>query len=57
MDKEFWNNIVICCNGAYPLKVISLVDCDEMPAMRLIYEAMNQAKEKIQANSNGVQKR
>lgn len=61
MDKEFWKNIVICCNGVYPLiKVLRLVDSDEMPAtgaMGLIYEAMDQAKEKIQANFNDVQKR
>ncbi|XP_058774187.1 uncharacterized protein LOC131648448 [Vicia villosa] len=58
MDKEFWKDIVICCKGAYPLiKVLRLVDSDEMPAMGLIYEAMDQAKEKIQASFNGVQRR
>ncbi|CAK8575933.1 unnamed protein product [Lathyrus sativus] len=57
MDKEFWKNIVICCNRAYPLiKVLRLVDFGEIPAMGLIYEEMDKAKEKIQANFNGVQR-
>ncbi|KAK8949302.1 40S ribosomal protein S3a [Platanthera zijinensis] len=48
MDKEFWKNIVIYLKGAYPLiKVLQLVDSDEKPAMRFIYEEMDRAKEKI----------
>lgn len=58
IDKEFWKNIIICLKGVFPLiKVLRLVDSDENPAMRLIYEAMDEAKEKIQTNFNGVQKR
>lgn len=57
MDKDFWKDIVTCCKGAFPLiKVLRLVDSDEQPAMGLIYEAMDQAKEKIQSNLNGVQR-
>jgi len=48
MDKEFWKDIVTCCKGAFPLiEVLRLVDSDEQPAMGWIYEAMDQAKEKI----------
>jgi hypothetical protein len=58
MDKEFWKDVIICLKGASPLiKVLRLVDSDEEPSMRLIYEAMDQAKEKIQTNFNSVQKR
>lgn len=58
IDKEFWKNIIICLKGAFPLiKVIRLVDSDEKPAMGLIYEAMDEAKEKLQTNFNAVQKR
>jgi hypothetical protein len=58
MDKEFWKDVIICLKGASPLiKVLRLVDLDEEPSMRLIYEAMDQAKEKIQTNFNSVQKR
>jgi hypothetical protein len=58
MDKEFWKDVIICLKGAGPLiKVLRLVDSDEVPAMGLIYEAMDQAKEKIQTNFNSVHKR
>ncbi|KAF1896197.1 hypothetical protein Lal_00027263 [Lupinus albus] len=57
MDKEFWNNIVVCLKGAYPLiKVLRLVDLYEKPVMGFIYEAMDQAKEKIQIAFNNVKK-
>jgi hypothetical protein len=57
MDKNFWKD-VICLKGAGPLiKVLRIVDSEEEPAMRLIYDAMDQAKEKIQANFNSVQRR
>jgi hypothetical protein len=58
LDKKFWKNIITCLKGASPLiKVLRLVDSDEEPAMGFIYEAMDQAKEKIQVNFNGVKKR
>lgn len=51
-------NIVICFKGETPLnKVLLLVDSDEKLSMRLIYEAMDQAKEEIQNNFNGVRKK
>ncbi|KAF1879893.1 hypothetical protein Lal_00022796 [Lupinus albus] len=51
LDKEFWKSIVFVLKGAFPLmKVLRLVDSDdyEKPPMGLIYEAMDQAKERIQ---------
>ncbi|XP_019420754.1 PREDICTED: uncharacterized protein LOC109330944 [Lupinus angustifolius] len=57
IDKKFWNNIVVCLKGAYPLiKVLRLVDSYENPAMGFINEAMDQAKEKIQIAFNDVKK-
>jgi hypothetical protein len=58
MDKVFWKDVIICLKGAGPLiKVLRMVDSEEEPAMGLIYEAMDHAKEKIQANFNSVQRR
>jgi hypothetical protein len=58
MDKGFWKDVIICLKGAGPLiKVLRMVDSEEEPAMGLIYEAMDHAKEKIQANFNSVQRR
>jgi hypothetical protein len=58
LDKEFWKDIVICLRGATPLlKVLRLVDSDKKPAMRFIYEAIDQEKDQIQKNFNGVKKR
>jgi hypothetical protein len=57
-DKGFWKNIIICLRGAFPLiGVLRMVDSDEKPAMGSIYEAMDQAKEKIQSGFKGVQRR
>ncbi|KAK2431194.1 hypothetical protein QL285_029453 [Trifolium repens] len=57
MDKGFWKDIIICLKGAGPLiKVLRMVDSEEELAMGLIYEAMDHAKEKIQANFNSVQR-
>lgn len=57
LDKSFWKNVVVCLRGATPLiKVLCLVDSDQKPAMGLIYEVMDQAKEEIQKNFNGVKK-
>ncbi|XP_027941001.1 uncharacterized protein LOC114194784 [Vigna unguiculata] len=58
LDKEFWKNIITCLKGAFPLiEVLRLVDSDQKPAMGFIYEAMDQAKEKIQKAFNAVKKR
>nr|KYP42310.1 hypothetical protein KK1_036302 [Cajanus cajan] len=55
LDKGFWSNIIICLKGALPLiEVLRLVDMDQKPAMGLIYEAMEQAKEKIQMAFNAI---
>ena len=58
MDSNFWHDVTICIKAAYPLiKFLRLVDSDEKPAMSFIYEAMDQAKEKIQVNFGYVKKR
>jgi len=58
LDKGFWKNILYCLRGAMPLiKVLRMVDSDEKPAMRFIYEEMDLAKERIQSLVNGVSKR
>ena len=58
LDNKFWHDVTICIKAAYPLiKVLRLVDSNEIPAMGFIYEAMNQAKEKIQVNFGSVKKR
>ncbi|VFQ77378.1 unnamed protein product [Cuscuta campestris] len=57
LDKDFWKSIVICLKGALPLiEVLRLVDSDEHPAMGFLYEAMDRAKEKIQAAFQNVKK-
>jgi len=49
LDKDFWKNIITCLKGALPLiEVLGLVGSDPKPAMSFIYEAMDQAKKKIQ---------
>ncbi|XP_073268810.1 uncharacterized protein [Populus alba] len=58
LDSKFWHDVTTCIKAAYPLiKVLRLVDSDEKPAMGFIYEAMDQAKEKIQVNFGSVKKR
>jgi len=39
------------------IEVLRLVDSDQKPVMGFIYEAMDQAKEKIQKAFNGVKKK
>lgn len=57
-DKQFWKNVLNCLRAAFPLlKVLRLVDSDENPAMGLIYEEIDQAKEKIEKAFAGVKKR
>ncbi|KAF1874377.1 hypothetical protein Lal_00008584 [Lupinus albus] len=60
LDKKFSKNIVFVLKGAFLLiKVLRMVDSDdyEKPPMGLIYEAMDQAKEKIQSAYNGLEDR
>jgi len=55
LDKKFWKNIITFLKGALPLiEVLRLVDSDQKPTMGFIYEAMDQAKEKIQKAFNVV---
>ena len=58
LDQNFWKNVIICLKGALPLiEVLRLVDSDQKPDMGFIYEAVDQAKEKIQKAFNGVKKK
>ena len=51
-------DVIICIKTIYPLiKVLRLVDSNEKPTMSFIYEAIDQAKEKIQVNFGYVKKR
>ena len=55
LDKKFWKNIITCLKGTLPLiELLRLVDSNQKPAMGFIYEAMDQAKEKIQKAFNVV---
>ncbi|XP_038713405.1 uncharacterized protein LOC120007275 [Tripterygium wilfordii] len=55
LDSRFWGDVGICLKAALPLmKVFRLVDSDEQAAMPFLYEEMDCAKEKIQANFNNV---
>lgn len=58
LDKLFWNNVLNCMRGAFPLiRVKRMVDSDEKPTMGFIYEEMDRAKEKIRSSFNGIAKR
>ncbi|KAG5251778.1 SCAN domain-containing protein [Salix suchowensis] len=58
LDSNFWHDVSECIKAAFPLiKVLRLVDSDEIPAMGFIYKAMQEAKEKIKVNFGNVQKR
>lgn len=58
LDSKFWHDVSECIKAAFPLiKVLRLVDSDEIPAMGFIYKAMMEAKEKIKVNFGNVQKR
>ena len=58
LDNKFWHDVTTCIKAAYPLiKVLRLVDSDEKPTMSFIYEAMDQAKEKMQVNFGSIKKR
>ena len=58
LDKDFQKNIITCLEGVLPvIEVLQLVHSDQKPAMGFIYEAMDQAKEKIQKAFNALKKR
>ncbi|XP_038690695.1 uncharacterized protein LOC119989295 isoform X2 [Tripterygium wilfordii] len=55
LDGRFWKNVILCLKAALPMiKVLHLVHLNEQPAMPFLYEEMDCAKEKIQANFNNV---
>ncbi|KAF7824622.1 zf-BED domain-containing protein/DUF659 domain-containing protein/Dimer_Tnp_hAT domain-containing protein [Senna tora] len=57
LDSRFWENVLVCLKAAAPLiKVLCLIDADDKPTMGFIYEEMDKAKEKIQANFKNVKK-
>lgn len=57
-DRKFWPGVKYCVNVAAPLvRVLRLVDSDDRPSIGYIYEAMDQAKEKIAKNLGGVPSR
>src|ERR1044072_7280746 len=52
--NSFWNDIFYILKVMGPLvKVLRLVDNEKKPAMGYIYEAMDRAKEAIEASFNG----
>ena len=58
LDSGFWKNVVSCLKAACPLiQVLHLVDSDEKPAMGFIYDAIDNAKDKIRTNFNNIKKR
>ena len=60
MYRDFWKRIQFCLKCAFPLmRVLRLVDFDDNqnPPMGLIYEAMDEAKEKIQEAYNNDEDR
>jgi len=58
LDKEFWNSIVICLRGPFPImQVLRMVDSNEKQAIGFIYKAMDQAKETIQKEFTDDKKR
>ncbi|KAF7824624.1 zf-BED domain-containing protein/DUF659 domain-containing protein/Dimer_Tnp_hAT domain-containing protein [Senna tora] len=59
LDSRFWKNVLVCLKAAGPLiKVLRLVgdENDDKRAVGFIYEEMNKAKEKIQANFKNVKR-
>ncbi|CAN1170216.1 hypothetical protein LINPERHAP2_LOCUS28863 [Linum perenne] len=48
LDSRFWTSVLTCLRAAMPLmKVLRLVDSDELPSMPFLYLELNQAMEKI----------
>lgn len=57
-DKKLWPGVKYTVNVTAPLvKVLRLCDSDDRPSIGYIYEAMDQAKEKIAKNLGGVTRR
>ncbi|XP_057418316.1 uncharacterized protein LOC130712501 [Lotus japonicus] len=57
-DKGFWKDTLNCLRDDYPLiKVLRIVNSNQKPSMRYIYEEMDKCKETIISNFNGVLRR
>ncbi|MCL7038246.1 hypothetical protein MKW94_012169 [Papaver nudicaule] len=57
-DENFRPGIISCLKGVIPIvKVLTLVDGDDKPAMGYIYKAIDNAKEQIQSNFKYVKSR
>ncbi|CAN1141741.1 hypothetical protein LINPERPRIM_LOCUS25651 [Linum perenne] len=58
LDSRFWTSVLTCLRAAMPLmKVLRLVDSDELPSMPFLYLELNQAMEKIKSNFSNIEKR
>ncbi|CAN1164049.1 hypothetical protein LINPERPRIM_LOCUS32963, partial [Linum perenne] len=58
LDSRFWTSVLTCLRAAMPLmKVLRLVDSDELPSMPFLYLECNQAMEKIKSNFSNIEKR
>ncbi|CAN1310021.1 hypothetical protein LINPERPRIM_LOCUS27924 [Linum perenne] len=58
LDSRFWTSVLTCLRAAMPLmKVLRLVDSDELPSMPFLYLDLNQAMEKIKSNFSNIEKR
>ncbi|CAN1141738.1 hypothetical protein LINPERPRIM_LOCUS25651 [Linum perenne] len=57
LDSRFWTSVLTCLRAAMPLmKVLRLVDSDELPSMPFLYLELNQAMEKIKSNFSNIEK-
>ncbi|CAN1310023.1 hypothetical protein LINPERPRIM_LOCUS27924 [Linum perenne] len=57
LDSRFWTSVLTCLRAAMPLmKVLRLVDSDELPSMPFLYLDLNQAMEKIKSNFSNIEK-
>ncbi|CAN1153532.1 hypothetical protein LINPERPRIM_LOCUS14750 [Linum perenne] len=55
--SRFWTSVLTCLRAAMPLmKVLRLVDSDELPTMPFLYLELNQAME-IKSNFSNIEKR
>lgn len=56
--EKFVRDKLFCTRGVFPLiRVLCMVESDEKPAMRLIYEGIERGKEKTRSSFNGVARR
>ncbi|CAN1141742.1 hypothetical protein LINPERPRIM_LOCUS25651 [Linum perenne] len=56
LDSRFWTSVLTCLRAAMPLmKVLRLVDSDELPSMPFLYLELNQAMEKIKSNFSNIE--